>query len=522
MSIKQIIMILQLFGMTALYAELLIFKKTSEGLVALTKEESLLYGPTISQIILKYQWPMCTASNLTQVEKDELLTPGIPNAEEIFIQKKLQEAIPDLNIHVAFIPTTLYELFCMYEFVKTDKTTITSKFIDFSKNSFERACMTAYLEGCSEDLRRASSDENFRILILSELFFNFEDSKNEILNQFKIYNQLFFDTTVKYLIGPFMGNKTPIQLFIPEDLSAYMYMNNYIITKLIEIELFILKEKCLKVSSTIQENSEMILKKILEMFGTASYNKALFGQATGSMFFENKNYLMFLNHENLIKSVIEKEYRAKSLNKAMLLRGTDLLNVNNLKKIYRGVETSKGAEEIPVLGTTMTHQDLKDNLFSISLGQSLFAGIFIDQTACAFYFLQNKPGYALLIDKKEYIRSASNGLFFIPPLSTIAALFGFGEFFHPRTKVPLSSLSDSFLRIKGFAPRVKVEYHPLLFIVRNPLVHAELFSEFVAQNGIILNLDEVRAKNVLENQKELSNAYSNTRTIKKYFNKLKH
>ena len=518
MSVKCILIISILFQISLLQAELLIFKKTADGfLSALKNEESLKYGPMISKIILKYQWPMCTISKLTKKEQEELLIPGISDAEEIFIQRKINEIITDLDIQVTFFPTTLYELHCIYEFVNTDLGTINREGINFSKNSFERATMTAYFEGLQQDLRRGMREE---IRLLNRIFGNFRESNNQILNQFGTYNQLFFDTTVKYLIGPIMQDKKPIDLFTSEDISAYMYMNNKIIKKLIEIDhLFSLKEQCFNVSQTIEKNSEMILKKILEMFRTASYNEALFGKVPESMFFKNTNYLMFLNHENLIKSFMDAEYRAKSLNKAMLLRGTDLLNVDNLRNIYRGVKTSKGAEEIPapkILGTTMTNTGFNDNLYSVSFGQSLFAGIFFDKTACAFYFLKNSPGYVLLIDKKEYVRSGNNGLFFIPPLSTIAALFGFGEFFHPRTKVPLSTVDEPIARITGFSERIS--YHPLLFVIRNPLVHAEMFSEFVALNGIVLNLNEKQAVDVLEAQKELSDAYSNTRKIKKYLN----
>ena len=97
------------------HAELLIVKKDKQGLAPLSDLDAKKYGPVISQTLLKYQWPMCTSQDLTDQEKDELLTADKPCVEELFIQKKLQEKIgsDDFDPAVIFIPTTLYELFCL-------------------------------------------------------------------------------------------------------------------------------------------------------------------------------------------------------------------------------------------------------------------------------------------------------------------------------------------------------------------------------------------------------------------------
>ncbi|MCX5923025.1 MAG: hypothetical protein NTU89_00485, partial [Candidatus Dependentiae bacterium] len=72
-------------------SELLIVKREHNLFKSLSEKERLKYGEGIAQIFLKYQWPTCIASQLTKEEQDELLTSGVPQAEEIFIQKKIKE-----------------------------------------------------------------------------------------------------------------------------------------------------------------------------------------------------------------------------------------------------------------------------------------------------------------------------------------------------------------------------------------------------------------------------------------------
>ena len=72
-------------------------------------------------ILMKYQWPMSTAS-FAQMNKDEIIeltTQKKPAAEEEFIRNRL-EAI-DPNLYLVFIPTIAYELFFLYYYHKIKK-----------------------------------------------------------------------------------------------------------------------------------------------------------------------------------------------------------------------------------------------------------------------------------------------------------------------------------------------------------------------------------------------------------------
>ena len=99
------------------HAESIVMKNTVYGLEALSDEDIQTHGQVISDILLKYCWPMCQDSDLTPEEQHELLSPE--GNEERFLEKKLNETIPlserDFEFVVIFVPTTLYELFCIAE-----------------------------------------------------------------------------------------------------------------------------------------------------------------------------------------------------------------------------------------------------------------------------------------------------------------------------------------------------------------------------------------------------------------------
>lgn len=91
----------------------------------------------------------------------------------------------------------------------------------------------------------------------------------------------------------------------------------------------------------------------------------------------------------------------------------------------------------------------------ISYGNTLFAGLFIDDDACTYNYIfdlellfqttlityekDQNYGYSLFIFKLDYIKSKLNSgsdsiydLIFIPPISVLNGLFSFGELFHSR------------------------------------------------------------------------------------------
>lgn len=97
---------------------------------------------------------------------------------------------------------------------------------------------------------------------------------------------------------------------------------------------------------------------------------------------------------------------------------------------------------------------------SISFGVTLLGGFLFDQGACAYYYMaqyKEKLGYALFINKKEFIHGSLSNMFVIPPLITLLDLCGRREFFHARTKVidigdyinGMANISKGFLKSRA-------------------------------------------------------------------------
>ena len=508
----------------SLKAELLIFKKTEEqGLEVLSHEESLLYGPIISKIILKYQWPMCTASNLTQAEKNELLTPGISNAEEIFIQKKLQQAIPDLNIQVTFIPTTLYELFCLLNYFKNaERSTlaIKEKSINFEDNPFDRIGLTLVSQNKNilekqqhkeiSFLRTLSSSDNVR-----DLFNIANMPRKQIFHKYQDVNKLFFDTQAMISFD----DVSDLPLFEKDDESAYLYINN----KLVQ---FCLKFPFLKGQTDGVALSEAIRSAKKELTDQIKQNFPLtIGKKEQKFITDIFDFWMipslYEDKEGWIDLMIDFDYEAKYKNKAFLIRGINFYEdyVRSDKKIIKKT----------MAGSMMRYEYFTDifnqtKLYSVSFAQSLFAGFILDNWdmgACVYWFLtQRKQGYLLWIDKKEYVNSQNNSLFFIAPLSTLAGLFGYGEFFHARTKIPLTLRLkqelelNNLIGVEGVVHKLPFDHSGLLMVQRDPLNQAILFSDYIAKNSVFLNKLNSEYKNIVKTQTEASKLYKDVQFVK--------
>jgi len=96
----------------------------------------------------------------------------------------------------------------------------------------------------------------------------------------------------------------------------------------------------------------------------------------------------------------------------------------------------------------------KNTAHSLSFGNSVFAGFYFDKTACPFYYLTNYIGldfYGVTINKRNYrLKELEYDLFYIPALTTLVGLFGWGEIFHARSKIfSFSNLISGFMGLKN-------------------------------------------------------------------------
>lgn len=281
---------------------------------------------------------------------------------------------------------------------------------------------------------------------------------------------------------------------------------------------------------------------LLEMLKRPSFN--------GCFFYKTcllQSELDSFSHNQIIQHVVRLEYEAREQNKAMLLRGSGLMDMNvsmgeqPVKKLLVGSTLykesdwlSSGQEEIPFWKKYKEKNNLS---YSISFGTSLFAGMLNDPGACAYVFLSGcdmgnasmdaqlsvKPvGYALFLNKKDYVEHQNNNLFYLPSLGTLPSLFAAGEWFHARAKAVIHTNKEKNIYVKGIFDEPIWDSTGVILITRDPLKHAELFSNFLVQNGRLIQPGDVslliEAKkdfvdDVLKAQAEAASLYKTVKTI---------
>lgn len=498
-------------------AELLVVKKTNEGFAPLSLEEDATASPKIAEILLKYQWPMCIASNLTKEEQDELFTPGKPYAEELFIQKKIREAMKSDDYCVVFVPTTLYEMFCIYEFFKTEEGT---PFWNSAIKDFDRGMGKGiYL---SEII---SSKASPRVI------------RKQIAEVYSEANKIFFSG----------------------DISASFYINH------VMGKYFLERYPELKRSENSLEFSKHIKDMIIDAFWLDSFiefkvDLDVFGKKLDidwkifatSRTMNPRTRLEKVSYnilgDFLPLNVISLEYEARERNKAMIIRGTSFekfqvsFGEKPLKKVLIGGTLIKqekkkvGNWKDTDVSLEEAYGEKKNTSYSISFGNSLLAGALGDETACVYNFLRGLnpfgsydqdafrsiqiSGYAILIDKKAYVEHQINNLFFIPSLATLPALFARGEYFHARTKAAVTNKKVKF-NLEGMMGGTD-DPSGVIVITRDPLRHAELFSNYLAENGRLIQTgdnswlskeEKTFMEEAAQSQKEAATFYKSVRLI---------
>jgi len=217
-----------------------------------------------------------------------------------------------------------------------------------------------------------------------------------------------------------------------------------------------------------------------------------------------------------LKKTIDLEYEAFKQNKGLLFRGSNLFEVKNIHQDSKKLIAS-------------TLYDVSEP-FSLSFGNSLFAGYINDVGACAYNYLVRNSGYVLFINKFDYVDNYCSNLFFISSLATETAIFGGGEAFHSRSKAAVKekNQNDGY-RVNGMMESYEMNLEPnedikkyyvkdpfgIVLITRNPYRQAYLFSKYFLENVVLLghpnenNLtsEEQIGIEILKNQKEIAREY---------------
>ncbi len=115
--------------------------------------------------------------------------------------------------------------------------------------------------------------------------------------------------------------------------------------------------------------------------------------------------------------------------------------------LYRGGKTK---EDLP----TFTRDDGKSFCYSLSYGNSLFAGFVHDPEAMAFRYMKmrDRDAYALFYDPHN---ASDRDLLFCPPALAVKTLFGSGEFFHGRSKAYQQNANE---KVRGYLGMLDIAY----------------------------------------------------------------
>lgn len=433
----------------------------------------------IYKIIITYQWPMCTAhfKEITLAEKKELFLSKKEDAEELFIQKKIQDVTKNSDYQVVFVPTVIYELFCLsdkkiYEETKENATGIGSTIQNLI------------------DVK-----EKDRITL----------SKNEIIKNFLDINA---DNKTK---SCFFNLNEPLWNYLqqqknnlkPEDVST-LFTDKKIAKKIIQ-----------DLISRAKELNDVLRWDDAEKISDEDAYKEFC--AAG----EAISKLSIPSAVSLLSTILKEEINAKKGNHAVLYRGVMQRQATTIQK------TSGQLEEQPVLETPLKFSPTNKSLIekvkgveftttSISYGNSLFAGILRDTGACAFpSIIYSERGYIITLDKSKFVFLGDlPKLFFISPLITCAALFGAGALFHSRSKVVGDSPNSPI--IYGIYQGCHDE-SGLIYSQGDILSHVRKLSRYLSENTTIISRRWHFKKNAKEivGEQEQAGLFSTINVLKK-------
>lgn len=550
-----------------LNAELLILKKdkTTGFLTTLTSQESANYGEVICKILLKYQWPMSIASDLTSQEINSLLISGTDCAEEDFIEKKLRESIADIDLVVVFIPTSMYEIFEMIQFFK-------AHVLEENKNTFMSAALI--FDKQKKDNKSAFDDKVVALLNMNDGL-TAEKVHKKIFEAYLLENDLFYNIKHNDLIVPRLSFNHEIIEFLSSRINQFLHVPT---GKMLE--------------QKISENIEEILLAMIKEFNFFY----------SSVYLRDAHKHTFPLNKNIIEKIIAIEYKAHQGNTGLLFRGSRLVSTpigggKIAKVVGQTIHTSKtpisttqnviptsssmqafanrrnrflnkryilpkeiekiknesanipvsnpvldsSKKDVPVIDPVLDSskkydslieailKNYKKNPFSISFGSSLFAGYINNQGGCAYSYLVAKntddkedsfAGFVLFINKKDQYEHGSSRLFFIPPLSYMSALFEHGYLFHPRATAAIQSKENSLQKVVGASGISFKDPFGFFIVTRDPFKHAVLFSDFIENNSQLIYLNEPEnfqdySNTLLQAQGQSTKFYKALNTIKK-------
>lgn len=338
---------------------------------------------------------MCIANrDMSDEEKNELLASGKPNAEEDFINKKLNNRFKE-NYRVIFVPTTLFELFAMTQYKKKDE---------------NNPLYAAFSEGLGKTWGGSFLDKEVK-KVLQNTTIRPSQVHPLIYNAYQEVNKTFYK-------------------------DAYWSINNQLAKKLFEnIPTLKTEINPLNIANAIKQKAPHLIASLAKENESRTedpnYPKedfvfpSIFGVSSALKNIDNQKTIT-LNSNRALARFVELEYEARELNKALLVRGSDPFELTfdpgkPAEIIATTIDMSKGQYERGFYSNNdllRLYHEKKLASASLSFGNSLFAGAIGDATGCVYYYLTqptsrpqhpreraNKACLALSINKKSILRA---------------------------------------------------------------------------------------------------------------------
>lgn len=397
---------------------------------------------------LLYQWPtnLLFASSMMQSEKNELFAQEA-DAETSFIKKKIQASHPTYDVIV--IPDTIYQLFVLYYYFNNPSDSTMSTLYSYLYNFFDNFA-----------LEWDESHYNPTVKLISTFF-----------DQCKAIYDNPIVAQASFLINCKLG-----EYYVPMQGTD---------AKVIAADLMI------KIMHDYENNKSNFSEEQQKHHEEGGFNFDKLKQ-------ELKNGA--LSPDGIINNLIDLESKARNKNQALLMRGTKPFY--QATKFYgsKEVEGTERSDSEELLESTLmysTVQELvtayEDNTLephAICYGTAPFIGGLYCKWDMPYDYATKAENYfyALPISKKAYVDNNCNNLFIIPPFSALTQIFGHESMYHVVSKVAMKQVPDEVVKINGFEPTHDMA--GILLIQRDPIKHAQLCSDFLSKNVVMLKVSE--------------------------------
>ncbi|MBP6892397.1 hypothetical protein KBB68_02335 [Candidatus Babeliales bacterium] len=480
---KKILIFLLLSLDVCIHAHLLVVQKNKDGFFEPISDENITkHNDAILNVLVRYTWPSCITSDLSDDEKGKLLVSK-QGAEQNFVREKLKNIHAQLD--VIFVPTTLYELFYINAYLhkmkqKCEKESLGEEISYLTDPEYIDDEVSNSLEEIEDILNEDESSVKQDVRQDGNKLSPAAYLKEEINELSQICNRKLFDNkdsfgypNVLTVHQKFVSKFFNKSLNVAADVDKIIYeKRNHIIDYLIKDLIKIQKD--VSSNEKIPKNYPIFYDWITNAEEDSGYNELLPSYSERYGLIQIIKLLEQNKKNQILQKTIDIEYEATKSNKGLLFRGSNVIQAKGLNG------------SVPIIGTTQQMGATLENqgLFSMSFGISLFAGAFFYIDAMAYAYLTELGGYALFIDKFQYVDNYNSNLFLIPGLTVEMALFGLGLWFHPRSKPVRLDKSKHDAPIIGIVTgqeytEVIKDPYGIFLVTRDPYFQAYLFSKYL-------------------------------------------